>query len=130
MKNKPRFLRIASELGWEQVEEDVMVFKRASKDDYVDVNFVTCQSYDNFDLDDERIDSTFVNNYICKIGCCNKVKKEHIAWGIPLLISDYFGHRGNREEELLWAKKAVGVKLDLFPNAFPRHLADKLNKTF
>lgn len=121
-----KFLKIALELGWEQVEEGVMVFKKEDKEGYVNINFVTQGSYDNFDLSDERIDINFVNNYICKIGCCNKVNKTNLKWAIPLLISDYYGHRQNKAEEIVWAKKAIKVKPDLFPKAFPKYLADRL----
>jgi len=121
-----RFLKIAKDLGWYQVDKDIMVFKKQDRDGYFNINFVTCDSYDNFDLDDTRIDETFVNNYLCKIGCCNKVKLESLVWGIPLLISDYFGHRGDREKEIEWAKKAIEIKPDLLPNGFPSYLVSSL----
>lgn len=121
-----KFLVVALNLGWKQVAKDVMVFQKEDKDDYFNINFVTCGSYDNFDLDDERIDKEFVNNYLYKIGCCNKVKKSSLSWAIPLLISDYFGHRGDKPKEIEWAKKAIKIKGDLFPNSFPKYLIGDL----
>lgn len=121
-----KFLKIASDLGWEQVESNIMVFKKEDRDDYININFVTCESYDNFDLNDSRINKEFVNNYITKIGCCNKVKKCDLKWGIPLLISDYFGHRNKKDEELYWAKKAINMNPKLSAKMFSKDLIDKL----
>lgn len=119
-----KFFKVASKLGWKQVVKGIMVFKKDGKDGYVNINFVTEKSYDNFNLNDKRIDEEFVNNYLCKIGCCNKVKKSYLEWAIPLLISDYFGHRFNISEQVFWAKKAIKIKPELFPNAFSKYLLE------
>ena len=104
-----RFTDIALKLGWEQVQPGMMVFRTIKLRDTGTrlINFVTCKSYDNFDLDDPRITEEFVKNYILAIGCSNVYKQEFSKWVEPMMISDYFNHRGDRDKSGEWAEVAM-----------------------
>lgn len=123
-----KFLKIAKEIGWEQIEENILVFRSRDKDKngYYSINFVTCSSYDNFDLNDERISKDFVKNYIMKICCSNKCKEENLNWVEPLIISDYFAHRLDYEKELIWAKKAMKENPKLNIEQFSKQIRTEL----
>ena len=121
-----RFFKIALELGWKQIK-DTMVFIKKEKDGYYSVNFTISDALNDFDLNDERIDKNFVKTYMTISCCSNKVKGDNLNWGIPLLLSDFYGHRRNENMEIYWAKKAIEQNPDLFPKAFPEYLAKKLD---
>jgi len=123
-----KFIEIAKELGWEQIEKGILVFKSTETDHngYYSINFVAGDSYDNFDLDDDRITEEFVNNYITKIACCNKSTPKSLGWAEPMCISDYFAHRMNQENELKWAKRTIVENPEINKNIFPESIRDLL----
>jgi hypothetical protein len=123
-----KFIEIAKELGWEQIEKGILVFKSTETDrnGYYSINFVAGDSYDNFDLDDDRITEEFVNNYIKKIACCNKCTINRLNEVKPMIISDYFAHRMDRENELKWAKRTIVENPEINKNVFPESIRDLL----
>ena len=127
MKN--RFVEIAKELGWDQIEEGILVFKKVSPiwvDTTYVISFVTDPSYDNFDPNGSEINTEFVSRYIERIGCTNFVRGEILAWKEAILVSDYFYHRRDFKNELIWARKAMKINPDLKPSRFSKTIEKDL----
>ena len=123
-----RFDKIAEELGWKRLYKNITVFmsKSKDKDGYLSINFPCGKHFDDFNFNDERINKTFVNNLISKISCNNKFEESDKSWVVPMMIADYFAHREDYNNELIWAKKAMKENKELKPKHFSFTIREQL----
>ena len=122
-----KFDILLKELGWKRLYKNIGVyFKNVDKDGYYTVAFSTDASYENFDLDDSRLDRKFVDRFIYVICCHTKFKKLNMKWIKSLLVSDYFAHRKDFKNELIWAKKAMKQNKELTPLQFSLNIRELL----
>jgi len=108
-------------LGWERIYSDKFIFmtKEADKDGYYTIAFSTCGSYD---------DEVYVtrDGFIGGVCCHNKFKKKNRKWAIPMLTADYYAHRRDFNNELIWARKAMKQNKNLTPEHFSKIIREKL----
>jgi len=122
-----KFDKIAERLGWERLyNTGVFISKKEDKNGYLTIAFPTATGYNNFDLNDEKISEGFVRHYIYSISCSNKFKPENKSWAIPLMIADYFAHKVDFDNEIIWAKKAMERNKNLTPEHFSLNIREQL----
>lgn len=118
-----KFDKIALMLGWDKPYKSIPLWCQEHKKGIracFDINY----NYDRF-KDDIRIDVDFVKgslNFYSK----TIFKKENSNWVIPMLVSDYFAHREDWDNELIWAKKAMKQNKKLTPLQFSVNIREKL----
>jgi len=123
-----KFDKLVEEFGWKRLHPDRFMFiknKKAS-DDFYTIAFSTCSSYDIEDLNDSRLNKKYIDNFLRAICCHTKSKEESLNWVIPLLTADYYSHRRNFENELVWAKKAMKENKELTPLQFLSRIREQL----
>lgn len=122
-----KFNILLEELGWKRLYKNIGVyFKDSDKNEYCTIAFSVDASYENFDLNDDRLDKEFVGSFIGVICCHSKFKKSKVKWITPLLVSDYFAHRRDFKNELIWAKKAMKKNKELTPLQFSINIREQL----
>lgn len=122
-----KFDILLGELEWKRLYKNIGVyFKGSDKNGYCTIAFPVDASYENFDLDDDKLDKEFVGSFIRAICCHSKFKKSNVKWITPLLVSDYFAHRRDFKNELVWAKKAMKQNIELTPSQFSINIREQL----
>lgn len=119
-----KFLSIAKTLGWEPVVENILVFKKDLGEN-IRINFTTSPLADLY-MDSDNVDKKFVDRYINYICCSTVVSKKDAEWATLVLISDFYGHRGDFENEVYWAKKAYCTNPNIDTIVFPRYVIDAI----
>lgn len=122
------FDKLVEELGWKKLHTDKFMFikKEKGRDDYHTLAFSTCSSYDIEDLEDVRLNKEAIDRFLRAVCCHTKCKEESLNWVIPLLTADYFAHRYDFENELVWAKKAMKENKELTPSQFSSKIREQL----
>jgi hypothetical protein len=122
------FDKLVEELGWERVYPDKFLFitKKKDNDDFHTIAFSTCASYDIGDLEDDRLNKKHIDRFLRAVCCHTKCKEESINWVIPLLTADYYAHRYDFANELIWAKKAMKENDKLTPMKFSSKIRERL----
>jgi len=125
MKSQEKFNKIAEELGWTRPNKDVFLFvKEEDERGYMTVAFPPATGYDEFK--EEYVDEVFVNGILYKVCCHTKFKRDKYHFILPMLISDYFAHRYDFKNELIWAKKAMDEEPQLTPKSFSKIIREEL----
>ena len=74
-----KFDNLIEEMGWKRPYKNIGVyFKSPDKNEYCTIAFPVDASYENFDLNDDRLDKEFVSRFIYSICCHTKFKKSDI----------------------------------------------------
>ena len=125
MKGQKKFNKIAEELGWSRPNKDIFLFvKNEDANEYMTIAFPPATGYENFK--EEHVDKNFVINTIINICCHTKFKRDKYHFILPMLISDYFAHRYDFKNELIWAKKAMKEQPELTPKHFSATIREEL----
>jgi len=103
-------------LGWERVYKGIDLFRRREFIAFPPVPF------DFSTLITEKYTRMFIYN-IC---CHTIISEEDQHFGIPILVSDFFAHRGDMDNELIWATVAMKENPNIKPTMFSLKIRDKL----
>jgi len=107
MKNK--FDTIAEELGWNKPYNNVALWYKNSKKSELIATFDINKTCDMFIGNEDKLTIEYIQgslNFFPK----TIFSRDSIKWILPLLASDYFSHREDFENELIWAKKSYAKK--------------------
>lgn len=121
-----KFDEIAKELGWTKPYKTVSLWYRNYKRDsekliaVFDIN----STYDLF-KNEIRLDEKYVKGSL-NFFPQSIFEKANKKWILPLLSSDYFAHRGDFKNELIWAKKAMKQNKKLTPLQFSLQIREQL----
>lgn len=97
----------------------MFITKNADKRGYFTIAFSTCSSYDD--------DIYITRNGFLRGVCCNtKFKEENKEWVTSMLTADYYAHRRDFDNELIWAQKAMKQNKELTPESFSKIIREKL----
>lgn len=107
------FNKIALDLGWTIPFENVGLYYRYIDGEKIKA-VIDIGNYNSMN----KVDIDFVNNTLEKHFNKNIFKKENINWCLSLLASDYFAHKADFDNELVWAKKAMKGNSKLTPLQF------------
>jgi hypothetical protein len=121
-----KFDKIVGKLGWERYRENIFLFVTKAEDSngYLTCAFPAAEGYDNFD--ENKVDKQFVNDLIYKICSHTKFEAKNTKWVLPMLVSDYFAHRFDWDNELIWAKIAMKNNSKFTKKHFSHKIEDKL----
>ena len=119
-----KFDKYTEDLGWLKPYKDVALWYQGHKDGLracFDIN----QTYDICSNNEEILTVEYVQgslNFFPKTIFSKRSKN----WALPLLASDYFAHRRDFENELIWAKKAMKKNKKLTPLQFSLNIREQL----
>lgn len=119
-----KFDDLAADLGWIKPYSDIHLWYRPSSDLYTAV-FYMADIYESYVVTEELLTSDIVGKGL-EIMPTTKFKKESLDWVVPMLISDYFYHKRDFENELIWAKKTIQINPKINVNSFSSRIQDKL----
>ena len=125
MKSQEKFNKIAEELGWTRPNKDIFLFvKEEDKNGYMTAAFPPAIGYDEFEK--KYVNERFVKDILYKICCHTKFKRDKYHFILPMLTADYFSHRSDFKNELIWAKKAMDEEPQLTPKSFSKIIREEL----
>lgn len=119
-----KFDKLTKKLGWIKPYEDVNLWYQPHKDGLracFDIN----KTFDMWLDNDDKLTIEIVQgnlNFFPK----SIFKESSKNWVLPLLASDYFAHRQDFENELIWAKKAIEENSNLTSLQFSKVIREIL----
>jgi hypothetical protein len=119
------FDKITKELGWKKPFKKIPLYTKSQSDDCDRCVFDINNTYDIF-KDDMRVDENFVKDSINSYFPSTIYKKDDSKWVLFMLASDYYAHKFDWNNELIWAKKAIKVNNKLSAKNFSNKIKDKL----
>ena len=117
------FNKIALDLGWAIPYESVGVYYKYIDNDNIKA-VIDIGDYSRMN----EVDTDYVKNTLENHFNKNIFKKVNIYWCLPLLASDYFAHKADFENELIWAKKAMKENNKLTPLQFSNIIREFLEE--
>jgi hypothetical protein len=119
-----KFDNFVSETTWIKPYTKIPIWYQ-EKTDYILCCFDINNNYDIF-KNDKRLTKEFV------VGSLNfypksKFKYTSKNWALPMLVSDYFAHKSDFKNELIWAKKAIKHNSNLTSLQFSFQIRDRLS---
>lgn len=121
---KKSFEDIVTELGWIKPYNNVYLWYTNYKDGLracFDIN----RTLDTWSGHEDKLNIEIVKgslNFFPK----TVFNEDSKSWVLPLLASDYFAHREDYENELVWAKKAMKNNSKLTPLQFSQKIRERL----
>lgn len=122
---KSKFDVIVEELGWNKPYNSVALWYKDSKGGGLIATFDINKTCDVFIENDDKLTVEYVQgslNFFPK----TVFSRDSIDWVLPLLASDYFAHREDFENELIWAKKAMKENNKLTSLQFSKQIRERL----
>ena len=120
-----KFDTIAEELGWAKPYKNVALWYKNNKKGGLIATFDINKTCDIFIGNEDKLTVEYVQgslNFFPK----TIFSRDSIKWVLPLLASDYFAHRLDFENELIWARKAMQENDKLTPLQFSKQIREQL----
>ena len=120
-----KFDTIAEELGWAKPYKNVALWYKNNKKGRLIATFDINKTCDIFIGNEDKLTVEYVQgslNFFPK----TIFSRDSIKWVLPLLASDYFAHRLDFENELIWARKAMQENDKLTPLQFSKQIREQL----
>lgn len=120
-----KFDKIVEELDWVKPYENVALWYKNNKSGGLKAVFDINKTCDIFINNEDKLTVEYVQgslNFFPK----TVFSQDSMNWVLPLLASDYFAHREDFENELLWAKKAMKENKELTSLQFSLNIREQL----
>jgi len=120
-----KFDNIVKDLGWTKPYENVALWYKDDKSGRLKAVFDINKTCDMVVGNEDKLTVEYVQgslNFFPKA----IFNQDSVNWVLPLLASDYFAHREDFENELIWAKKAMKKNKELTPLQFSFNIREQL----
>jgi hypothetical protein len=119
-----KFDNLALELGWEKPFQEIPLYTTVNKKGKNECVFDIGHHYDTA-KDDERLTLEHIKS-LFRFYPKTVFEDKDRDWVLPMLASDYYAHRFDWDNELVWAKISMDNNKELKPTCFSSKIRDKL----